>query len=551
MPSLDKTLRSLLSIGLVGALALGCSSEPPKGPGAEASGKDGAPGEPSNNGPEDGAVEEVEPNNGLKQAQALELKKNIRGTLGPVLKGKGDEDWFAIDTGAQKLRVKASLSAVPEIDLGLTFFDARGERLAVINNRPAGEAEAVPAVGLPPGKSYVRVREVEKKGKEPLSDEVHPYLLVIEDLPDAPDEELEPNDKRVDAGAAQIGQELHGYLAWKGDLDWYKIPTAGVEAGSVMRIDFKGVPGVTPQIQIFDSIEDKIWEVTPVKPEEPMTLRNIAIQTGSGFDAYYVVVGAKKGSNTEERYTLAVSFEKGGGDTELEPNNDRKKATPISNGQHLAGILSQGDVDLYKVVADAPAILRVELDGVEGVNLQIEVQNSSGQKILAVNEGAKKEGEVVPDLSIPLGETFLKISGGKGEFNDTAPYVVGVSLAPQDGTMEVEPNNERERATEIAPGNILVGYFFPKGDIDMYRLDLTGRGGPVALSITATGIPKADLDISVVNDATSAVVDSAAKKPAGEDETLRVTLDPGLYQIVIKGKSSNPRDTYQLRVEER
>ena len=127
MPSLDRTLRSLISVGLLGALALGCGSEPQKGP-AEASSQ-GA-GEPSNNGPEDGAVEEAEPNNGLKQAQALELKKTIRGTLGPVLKGKGDEDWFAIDTGLP-IRNQRRIEVDTDTPIGSSTYTEEGEfRLA-------------------------------------------------------------------------------------------------------------------------------------------------------------------------------------------------------------------------------------------------------------------------------------------------------------------------------------------------------------------------------------------------------------------------------------
>lgn len=533
--------------GLTLLLCAGCGQPAEQQDGAQASTQKEAPEETPD--PETNIVDEQEPNNNFKQTQTIGFQKTIRGTLGPVVKGKGDEDWFVVEVPAKR-RIKASLTAVPEIDLSLTFFNAAGEYLIAINNRGVGEGEDLPVFGLPEGKTLIRVREVLKKGATPKSDELHPYLLSLEELPDAPEEEFEMNNKRVDANEITIGQESFGYLAWKGDEDWFKVSMAGVEEGALMRVDFKGVAGVTPQIQIYDNIEDKILEMSPIKPEEPLTRRNIAVQKGPNFDVYYVVVKSLKGYNIDERYTLAVSFEKGGGDTELEPNDDRKKATPIGNGQNLAGTLSQKDVDYYRVVADAPAILRAEVEGVEGIDLRLEVQDANGKTLFSVNEGGKKEGEVVPDVAIPMGESFIKVFGGKGEFNDSQPYILSVLMTPQDGTVEIEPNNDPKNATEIAPGLTLSGYYYPKKDVDYYRLDLSSRMEPVALEITVTGIPKVDFTLTLL-DAEKNVIATAAEKPADENESIRATLDPGIYDIRVEGKNSNPRDYYQLRVEER
>jgi hypothetical protein len=370
------------------------------------------------NTPKDSAVDEIEPNNSLKQPNSVDLQKSYRGTLGPVVK-KGDEDWYVIDTGTEKKRVKVTLSAVPNIDLSLVFFNDKNETTAVVNNRGAGEAEVVPNYGLFPGKNYLRIREVEKSGKPPVSDEVNPYLLSFETLGEAPDEEAETNNAVRNASLLTANKEVSGYLAWSKDVDWYQVPTAGIEPGSLMRIDFKGATGVTPQITLYDAIVAPLWgPVTPVKADEPLTLRNIAIKTGPGFEKYYIVVEAKKGANPDLKYTLAVSFEKGSGETELEPNDDRKRATPIDNGQRLGGTLSQSDADFYKVVADAPAILRVDIDPLPGVDLRIEVQNAEGQKMFAVNSKGKDEGETIPGISLPMGPSFIKVSGGKGEFNN-------------------------------------------------------------------------------------------------------------------------------------
>jgi hypothetical protein len=530
-------------------LSLACGSEnPPPAPSVE-----GGAGE-AGTAPEDNISDEQEPNNSLKQPQSLAFGKKVRGTLGPVSKGKGDEDWFVIDAGATRKRVKVELSGVPEIDLALALFDDANNRLASINNHGAGDGERAPVLGLTPGKNYLRVKEADRKksdkGKPPASNETSPYILSIEELPDAPDEELEPNEKKVDATPLSPGQEMHGYLAWKGDADWYKIPTAGVEAGSTMRVDFKGVEGVVLTVAIYDSIEENVFEVKPLKPQEPQSWRNIGVQTGPGFEAYYIAIIAKDKFQEEERYSLAVSFEKGTGDSEIESNNELKKATPISNGQRLSGAITQNDVDFFKVIADTPAIMRVDLDGVENLDLSLEIQNAAGKRQVLVNEGKKKEGEVVPNIAVPLGETFIKVSAGKGEFNDLASYALGVNLEPQDGTAEVEPNNESARATEIALGLTLTGFYFPKGDVDIYRLDLSNRTEAVQVDITVSGIPKADLELALLN-AAKVSLQKATKRPAGEPESIEATLDPGVYEIEVRGKSSNPRDRYQITVEER
>jgi hypothetical protein len=116
--------------------------------------------------------------------------------------------------------------------------------------------------------------------------------------------------------------------------------------------------------------------------------------------------------------------------------------------------------------------------------------------------------------------------------------------------MEKEPNASKEEATEIALGLTLSGYMFPIKDIDVYRLDLSQRTDPTSLQLTVTGILKVDQSVEL-RDGTDAVVQVAAKQPAGEDEIIKATLDPGVYQIIIKGSGENPRDMYQLRVEER
>ncbi len=518
-------------------------------------------------------IAEVEPND--KTSQAMEIKKSceVEATLEPAAKKKARaSDWYKVITGGKK-KVAFELSGIPEEDVRLVFRDADRNELFYVDSGKAGEGERYP--NLVVGDAvYVKV-DGDKGGKGGA------YKLGIRFSDPVEGEEDEYNGRYSTANDLAVGGSVKGYLASDRDEDWYLLPLTDLPTGSVLRIELTGVEGVSFHFVASDREERRPLMEVKSKAGEGVVIRNMGVPAGA--EAIYLTVksgwvpGAKpkkyeRTSNPDVAYTLSVSSEAGGDDLEKEPNDKAEDAMPIADGQKLRGYLSRADDDdWYKIQVDRASILSAELSALNRVDLQLYVVDPEKKdakrnyELVRINDGKVNEPEVLTNCALAAGENYIKINGAwkkvdgkwvQDDFNLDETYTLTVNLRTDEGREEREPNDKVEQATSMAAGDSLRGTLHPKGDVDVFKLDLSSQDGPRTTTIECTGIPKVDIRLKLLGPELDEkgkhkVVETSSKGKGEEKEQISKELMPGEYWIVVSGPrfgESNTSDQYVLTV---
>ena len=181
---------------------------------------------------------------------------------------------------------------------------------------------------------------------------------------------------------------------------------------------------------------------------------------------------------------------------EKEPDDTLAAAQPIPAGSGIRGSIAAphtqkgkpaGDVDLYSFMeAGAPRDMggfdyaRVELSGVPGVDLALEVLDGDGKRLMAVNDGGPGEPEVIPNVAVDPAHTYyLRVHEAHAPVG--APdqrYELTVRSWPAGAGEEREPNDDPTHATPVmlssGTSGEATGFFGKKRDEDWLALSLAG-----------------------------------------------------------------------------
>lgn len=550
---------------------------------------------------------EKEPNNSHAQAMALASSAAVTAAIS-LDPSRADEDWYLL-TAARPQVVDLSVTGLVAADVVLELYDQDQNALVAVNSEGVGKGERVPNLGVRE-RLWVKVTSG-KKGSGGS------YTLTALFADPGPGYEVEPNDRAADSTVLPLGQAVSGYLGHAADVDWFKIelpvevpeappPTvpegesqdageaaapagpedAGAGVGAMeeprslaLRIEVTGVPGVKLEVQVLSAAEAALYQIKG-KDDEGLALRNIGVREAD--QVLYVVVKSawvgtagkdlRRGYSADHSYTLTVAQEAAGANAELEPNDVLDKATPLpAQGGYREGFLSpKSDVDYYVLKADQPSLASVQLSGVERVDLVVSVvapPESEGGKetvLLRANDGAIKEPEQLNNLSCPS-SCYLRVEGGLKKVADKMvrdyenaemPYRLSVTVRPDVGSEEREPNGTVENAAPIALGKPMRGTIHPKKDVDYYRLDLSSRPVRTSLRMSVLGILKVDVGLylhRVDEEGKLSLVQTADRAKGDKPELIAFSAEPGVYVLEVrdtKNRESNFLDPYQVSVEE-
>jgi hypothetical protein len=343
-----------------------------------------------------------------------------------------------------------------------------------------------------------------------------------------------------------------------------------------LRIDVAAVEGVKYELTLMSAAEAPLFQVRG-KENEGLALRNIGIRATD--TTIYVVLKSgwigtgkesRRGSNPEKPYTLSVAKEEAGANAEMEPNDELAKATPLLPNGFREGFLSpKSDVDYYVVHAGQPSQVKVQLTGVDKVDLvlgAVMVSDGGVEKIaIRANDGVVKEPEYMNNVACAP-DCYFRVEGGmrkgpdgklvKDYENAEQPYRISVTVVPDNGSEEREPNNTAEAAMPIELGKAVRGTVHPKRDADFYRLDLSGRPVKTSIKASVLGILKVDVGLylhQMGEDGRAALVQTADRAKGEAPEIIRYSAEPGVYLLEVrdaKNRESNFQDSYQLTVEE-
>jgi hypothetical protein len=187
---------------------------------------------------------------------------------------------------------------------------------------------------------------------------------------------------------------------------------------------------------------------------------------------------------------------------EKEPDDDVAHAQPMEPGKGIRGTIVAKDVDVFswmdpgaprdlavRPTAGAPGAAdtnvgfdyaRVELTGVPGIDLALDVLDGDGKRLMTVNDGGPGDGEIIPNVGVDPAHTyyFRVHEAGVPKGDAAHPYELTVTTwkaAPSD---EREPNDDAAHATPIAlssgTSGDASGFFGRKHDEDWLSLALAG-----------------------------------------------------------------------------
>ncbi|HYR54511.1 MAG TPA: ABC transporter substrate-binding protein [Myxococcaceae bacterium] len=578
--------------------------------------KDGPDASPLAAGPV--RLTEQEPNDRPDQAQVLTDSSIVEAGLSAD-PSKPDEDWYLLAPPAPKT-VDLTVSGIPGVDVAIEVYDTDRNRLTVVNSEGDGKPERIPNLGV---KSKLLIKVFSSKRGAGGA-----YSLTALFSNPAPGFEAEPNDRAADANSATFGQPISGFLGHSADEDWYRYEVsasdsnqgpnrspaevdAGADAGGgespiadaglarpgesaaldaglaqiaapfdaprvALRIEITGVDGVRYDLQVLSEAEASLFSARG-KGGEGMSLRNIGVRANDRL--IYVVVrsawsgsgkDARRGYNAQKPYTLTVSKEEAGANAELEPNDEISKATPLPPNGFREGFISpKGDVDYYVLRTEQPVLAKLQLSGVERLDLVLSVvkptEDGKGEQVLLrANDGAVKEPEILNSVYCPS-VCWVKVEGALRKVdgklvrdyeNSEQPYRLTATVVPDDGTEEREPNNTPATATPIALHRPIRGTIHPKKDVDYFRLDLSGKPVKTSIKASVTGVLKLHIGLylrRLLEDGRSTLVQTADRAKGDAPEIIRYSAEPGIYLLEVrdsKNRESNFLDWYQLTVEE-
>jgi len=170
---------------------------------------------------------EVEPNNAADEATLIAANTSIQGYLGKrESKTVPDKDTFQLASdiapdGSQK--VTASATGLPNIDIKLDLYDAKGKFLARADEGGVGRGEWIRDLRVrTPVYAVVSESMRGRPGELPTENVSDAYTLRVVVEPVSDESETEPNNLDSEAAELAPGGAVQGYADRRGDVDAYR-----------------------------------------------------------------------------------------------------------------------------------------------------------------------------------------------------------------------------------------------------------------------------------------------------------------------------------------
>ena len=279
-----------------------------------------------------------------------------------------DQDWYrlSLPSSADLIRVRLEQSGpAPAVNPVYTVFAEDGTTVLAAPNASESAMldsplEIVHAVSS--GSCYIRVLDQ----AQDKSDNYHPYTLTVSALSD-PDTQ-EPNNEASAAAEINDGAAVTGYVAYRGDEDWYKIEAS---ARDILHVSITLDGGIAPSYRVMDATEA---DVVTRANEAGVSSYDYYDSLADGGTYYIVVYNENPLSfDTETPYSMEIAVTPDP-DTH-EGNNTPEESTPLNDSPTACGtewsdwssaegyIASSGDIDWYQydVSGSETGILEVEV----------------------------------------------------------------------------------------------------------------------------------------------------------------------------------------------
>jgi len=328
------------------------------------------------------------------------------------------------------------------------------------------------------------------KKKQKRTGDAAPVIVVPSPVfdggaPGAATDEVEPNDSADVATPLAVAGSARGKIEPETDADYYRIEVTQTGALTVttnlvdadLTVDIEDGSGTI--IAKSDRGGARTREGVPNLGVQPG--RYTAIVRKKPPPAKKTPKG-KKGAPPPATPSAPISYEitatlaTPAANIEREPDDDRGTANDLIVGDTVQGFIGwTGDVDLWKLSVEtlsAKNSIDIEVGGVEGVALTLELADGVGQALL-VRKVPKSSPLLVKNVLpvVPSGAPpfhYLTIKGDKS--NPETHYTLRVKPNPVEPDQEAEPNDTPEKAMAFPADRKGVQGNWTAGDSDCYEI---------------------------------------------------------------------------------
>ncbi|MSP60202.1 MAG: hypothetical protein EXR72_07635 [Myxococcales bacterium] len=250
---------------------------------------------------------------------------------------------------------------------------------------------------------------------------------------------------------------------------------------------------------------------------------------------------------------------------EKEPDDDLQHAQPLELPKGVRGTIGppigsgksvRGDEDHYQWMpgGDGKQVARIELFGVPGLTLALEVLDGDGQKVTVATDAGEGEPQVIPNLTVATGKTcYLRVRAiakkGQAPPSSITPYRLVVLPAPVAAGEEEEPNDTADHASRMA-GADSSGFHGRRRDEDWLRLPTEGVPPGSTLRIELGAVEGVAQALRIVDGAGQLFAE--ARGGRGEELRLRNAPLPAGALCALRadsGYSTEARWTLRTAVE--
>lgn len=240
--------------------------------------------------PYDGKTE-FEPND--QRLDATPAGAVISGQIGTA----GDSDWYQLVVAEEGRKVlRADLSALAGADLTLTVADELGNPIVSVDGMGKELPEILTGLGVGQGTYYLIIGE--KTGR--FADPRREYTLSRSLDPWQEGLEYEMSLSSRAPQAVKLGESVDGYLAPKGDVDWYEFNV--YQKGRVV-VELTGVLNVRWGATLYDQDSRVLHDASAKKAGDPISFDQ-ELEPGT----YWLKLRAEEPGqdNVRDKYTLRL-----------------------------------------------------------------------------------------------------------------------------------------------------------------------------------------------------------------------------------------------------
>ncbi|MEM7214484.1 MAG: PPC domain-containing protein, partial [Pseudomonadota bacterium] len=472
------------------------------------------------------------------------IETAVQTSIGTVVVGaiatRGDADFYRLSIpGRGELKVEFTRSPA---EVNLTFRILNHDGIVVSGWHTAPQSGAVFEKRI----DIVKAGEILIEVRDAYNDASSSgeYRMQTTFIP-AQDDASEPNNVLAQATPLSWNVATRANILPRGDADLYLVSAPRQGRMTVEFTESGPETGITFRVLDKSGKVVRSWQSAPSAGELYQAWADLPEPAN-----YFVEVrDSYNDARSATPYVIVASLDQTPDNGE--PNNAVAVATPLAIGQGLdASILPKGDADNYALKIPHQGELTLEFPrSAPNTNLTFRILSETG-KVVRTWQTASAAGEPhkgSADIAEP-GDYILEV---RDAYNDAAspfPYRLETRFKPTEDW--AEPNNSNSASTEITLDGNYSANILPKGDADIYSVDID-HPGILEISVTESA-PETNMTVRVL-DIAGAVVSNWGTAPAA-GKPFEATADvssAGTYLIEIRDAYNDARsaDPYRFSVQ--